>query len=224
MMSLCGFTASAQQEVGTVSIVPRLGISIANMTNNDVRYNANDATNDVLRSKFKAGLMVGLDAEWQFHRVLSLSLGGYYSTQGSRYPNYYEGNESTGEYTGYSDFHTVLQYLNVPLMLNCYVAEGLALKAGVQVGFLLDSKSELEETPYTVAKDGTRTYGTSKTVTYPTDFSSTDVSIPVGLSYEYMNVILDARYNIGLTNIYKANVASSKNSVFTFSIGYRFAL
>lgn len=49
-----------------------------------------------------------------------------------------------------------------------------------------------------------------------------DFAIPVGISYEYMNVILDARYNIGLTKVYD-NI-DGKNSVFTFSAGYRFSL
>lgn len=217
-------TVSAQQQVGTFSIIPRLGISIANMSNNDFIYNAADQSGSLVKSKYKTGLMAGADVEYQFHPLFSVSLGGYYSNQGSRYPNYSYGDEDTGEYTGVSDHHIMLHYLNVPLMLNWYVAEGLALKAGVQMGFLLDSKQECEETPYYIAKDGTQTHGDTKTVEYTTDYRSTDISIPVGLSYEYMNVILDARYNIGLTNLLDANVASSKNSVFTFSVGYRFAL
>lgn len=51
-----------------------------------------------------------------------------------------------------------------------------------------------------------------------------NVSIPVGLSYEYMNVILDARYHIGLTKVNKADAGDSKNKVFTFTVGYRFGL
>lgn len=217
-------STSAQQEVGTFSIVPRIGVSIANMTNNDFVSSNGSSSGQVIKSKYKTGLMAGADVEYQFHPVLSVSLGGYYSNQGSRYSNYNEGDEDTGEYIGYSDHHTDLQYLNVPLMLNWYVAEGFALKAGVQVGLLLDSKQERDETPFTIGKDGTQTHEDTKTVPFSTDYRNTDISIPVGLSYEYMNVVLDARYNIGLTNLLDANVASSKNSVFTFSVGYRFSL
>ncbi len=32
-------------------------------------------------------------------------------------------------------------------------------------------------------------------------FKSLDLSVPVGISYEYMNVCLDARYNIGVTKV-----------------------
>ena len=34
-------------------------------------------------------------------------------------------------------------------------------------------------------------------------YSKTDFSIPVGISYEYMNVVIDARYNLGLSKVHK---------------------
>ena len=49
-----------------------------------------------------------------------------------------------------------------------------------------------------------------------------DFSIPVGISYEYMNVCLDARYNIGVSKI--ADGDSGRNSVFQITLGYKFKL
>ena len=40
-----------------------------------------------------------------------------------------------------------------------------------------------------------------------------DVAIPLGLSYEYMNVILDARYNVSLTKASKGDWDNCKNKV-----------
>ena len=52
-----------------------------------------------------------------------------------------------------------------------------------------------------------------------------DVSIPVGISYEYLNVVLDARYHFGLTKLYKdESWPTEKNKVFTFTVGYKFNL
>ena len=48
-----------------------------------------------------------------------------------------------------------------------------------------------------------------------------DLSIPVGLSYEYNRVTLDARYNIGLTKLYSGIDDSSRNSVITVTLGYK---
>ena len=61
--------------------------------------------------------------------------------------------------------------------------------------------------------------------TYPCGihFSVTSF-IPVGVSYQFKEpIVIDARYQIGLTKlILGAN--SSKNSVFTLTVGYKFCL
>jgi len=51
-----------------------------------------------------------------------------------------------------------------------------------------------------------------------------DLSIPLGVSYEFENVIIDARYLFGLSNIYKTDLVKSRNSVVQLSVGYRFQL
>ena len=55
-----------------------------------------------------------------------------------------------------------------------------------------------------------------------------DFSIPVGISYQFkVPVTIDARYQIGLSKLNKESipgVKDSKNSVFTLTVGYKFAL
>ena len=48
-----------------------------------------------------------------------------------------------------------------------------------------------------------------------------DLSVPVGLSYEYQGVTLDARYNIGLTNIFSGVDESMHNQVVVVTLGYK---
>ena len=88
-------------------------------------------------------------------------------------------------------------YLNIPLTVNYYVVNGLALKAGVQPGFMI-AKDKAE---------GVKTF---------------DLSIPVGASYEYQNFVFDARYNIGVTKI--ADGADGYNNVIQLTVGYKFKL
>ena len=57
-------------------------------------------------------------------------------------------------------------------------------------------------------------------------FNNTDFSIPVGLSYEMEEAVIDLRYNIGLSNIAQkgiANIVDNKirNSVIMLTIGYK---
>lgn len=104
----------------------------------------------------------------------------------------------------YGDEKIKLDYINIPILANVYVVKGLAVKLGVQPAFKVSSKYSAE--------------GVSADI----DAKSFDFSIPVGVSYEYSNVVLDARYNWGLTKVFDGG--DSKNSVFQITLGYKFAL
>ena len=112
-------------------------------------------------------------------------------------------------------------------MANIYIAPGVAIKAGLQMGFAMSSKMELTTTDYTENKEGEITPSTPKEESYNLNSTMKKVnfSIPVGFSYEFANVVLDARYNIGLTPIQQVlDYKGPKNKVFTVSVGYRFTL
>jgi hypothetical protein len=47
------------------------------------------------------------------------------------------------------------------------------------------------------------------------------LSVPVGLSYEYNRVVLDARYNIGITDLFKGE-GKMRNNVIQLTLGYKF--
>lgn len=218
-----GLAVSAQEEVGTFSVIPRLGIGLANMTGNEIYATSNDGSLK-LESKNKAGLWVGVDVDYQVQSRTSVSLGLHYAILGSRYPDYQSGDNEAKQYTGYRDWHTNLHYLNVPLLFNCYVAKGLALKTGLQMGVMLDAKTEYEATEFKVNDNGSKEYGETTKHEESLKTKKIDVSIPIGVSYEYMNVILDARYNFGLANVYDVDALNSKNRYFMFTAGYRFRL
>lgn len=100
-----------------------------------------------------------------------------------------------------------LDYINIPILANIYVTKGLALKVGVQPGFNVTHKYKVEKGSASASDDidGVKSF---------------DFSIPVGASYEFSNLVLDARYNWGLTKVFKD--ANSKNSVFQITLGYKF--
>jgi hypothetical protein len=94
------------------------------------------------------------------------------------------------------------------------VVPGLAVKAGVQPAF---------RTKTTVKYDGMKMdvdwllkqYGTD------TEMSKFMLSVPVGLSYEYNHFVLDARYNIGVTDLFKGE-GIMRNNVIQLTLGYKF--
>ena len=175
------------------------------------QYNAGDITiqpkvglsiadyTDVDDSKTRAGVVAGAELEYHVSPMFGLSAGLLYSMQGCKH------DEDKATVTLKND------YINIPVLANVYVAPGLALKAGLQPGFKVSSKAK--------AKVG----GTSVSTDIDDDtFKSFDLSVPVGISYEYMNICLDARYNIGVTKVMDGT--DSKNSVFQITLGYKFAL
>ena len=113
-----------------------------------------------------------------------------------------DGNYKVG-FTGgiFADYR--FSNLNIPILANFYLVKGLAVKAGVQPGFLLGANDGM--------KDAFKTF---------------DLAVPVGVSYDFnCGLILDARYNIGVTKVAKAEYSDDskiRNSVFAVTAGWRF--
>lgn len=145
----------------------------------------------------RIGLAAGVEAEYQATDIFSVSAGLIYSMQGNKAKA--EGVTQT----------TKLDYINIPILANVYVTKGLAVKLGVQPAFNVRDKVKLSG-------------GKASVEAEDVGAESFDFSIPVGLSYEFNNVVIDARYNFGVTNI--AEGGDAKNSVFQFTLGYKFAL
>lgn len=222
--------ATAQTETGKVSIIPRVGVSVANISGDGIYFGA---TNNEMfaSSKAKTGFTGGIDIEYQFARSLSATLGAHYTQQGCKYGNSTESPlPNVKQYTGYNNISTQIETINIPLLLNYYLAPGFAVKTGVQVGLPLSGKTKWTETDFSENEDGELVAAQPQkhSESLNSSLKKVDFSIPVGLSFEYMNVIIDARYNIGLTNIQKGVVGNTlpavKNRVFWFSAAYRFEL
>lgn len=183
MLLAASITTFAQNAVGSFSLQPKAGISIADMT-------------DTQGTTSRIGFVGGLEGEYQASDIFSLSLGVNYSQEGFKMKN--------------SDNKIKLDYINVPILANVYLTKGLAVKVGVQPGFNVGNSVTVDGNTMSSSK---KDYDGIKSVA---------LSIPVGLSYEISNVVLDARYNWGVTKAFDG--LDSKNSVFQVTIGYKFQL
>ena len=122
------------------------------------------------------------------------------------------------------DWSLKTNYFNVPLTVNWYVLKGFALKSGVQLGFLTRAK-EYSLTEYT---QGGVDYTLTAEADIKNNFKKFDVSIPVGLSYEFrFPIVIDLRFNVGLTKVNKDNTFNGddfRNLQSALTIGYKFKL
>ena len=146
-------------------------------------------------SESRIGLAVGAELEYQMTDIFSISGGLLYSQQGCEWSE--DGRTETMK----------LDYINIPILANVYVVKNLAVKVGIQPAFNVNSKAKASQ------GDASSEAGLDAAKTF-------DFSIPIGLSYEYKNFVIDGRYNFGLTKINKH--ADSKNSVFQITLGYKF--
>ena len=142
---LVAMTASAQHDVGTWTVTPKIGMNLAAMTESNVDYQSLDGYNDgPLNSKMTVSFAVGAEGEYQIHKMVGLGAGLIYSRQGMDYKH--DGLTST----------TKLDYLNIPLTANVYVVKDLA-------GLTFSGKTDTDGKP---KPDFTITDGTPA-VTYP---------------------------------------------------------
>lgn len=157
-------------------------------------------SNLVGREKYdnKTSFHFGIVGEYQISEKYSLQPEFVYSVQGTGMSK-----QTSSKYT--------LNYINVPLMVKYYVVKGFNLQAGPQLGFVAVAKEVFGENDENelILKDRIR----------PVDFG-----VNFGLGYKFGgNFFVEARYNLGLTHMYKYVTRYSKrNSVFQISVGCLF--
>lgn len=189
---MASVNANAQHEEGDITIQPRVGITLSNLTNYE-------------DGKMKLDLTYGVEIEHYLTDQLGLAAGLLYTNQGVK--------DTIDDGTACKlDNH----YIAVPITVNYYVLPGLALKAGVQPAFRVKTKLKADGKSYDVDK--------AIDLLFDNDdfkFNKFDLSIPVGFSYEYGGLTLDARYNFGLTKVVSGAAKSIRNQVIVVTLGYK---
>ncbi len=218
--------AFAQSRTGTFSIIPRVGVTLANISKESMTLSSLVTKTDYLmKGKTKTGIIAGLDLQYQAMPSVAVSLGGFYTKMGSTYDDTDLSEASPGSYDVYANSRFDLHYISIPLMGHFFVARGLSINGGVQAAFLFSNNIKSDLTQVTIGKDGSYTYtGPGQTLneenTYAKKF---ELAIPLGFSYEYENVVIDIRYHMGLTQIYKSPLdQGNKNRGLVLSAGYKF--
>ena len=189
MMAMMSLGALAQNEVGMMTIQPKGGFGLATLTN-------------VPKAEMTGVGMFGGELEYALKERLSIAAGINFDMLGY-------GIEDT-DVT--KDWHTSLNYLAIPAVVNFYVWKGLAVKAGLQPALLLS------------AKQSCKVNGEKLSTTVTSDCNKFDLSIPIGVSFEFSRVVIDARYLLGLTKVNKEGDKSCRNSVILITTGYKFKL
>lgn len=155
---------------------------------------------DVDGAKMKVGIVAGAEGGYFFKDNIAVTVGVLYTMQGCK------GDSDLG------DVKYNYEYLNLPLLGNYYLPFDMpvriALKAGGQIGILTKAKQKIGSSEFDF-KDHSQ---------------KIDFSVPMGIGVEFNNFVVDLRYNLGVTNIFKDDIFDStkvRNSVFMMTVGYQ---
>ncbi|MBO4720322.1 MAG: PorT family protein [Prevotella sp.] len=205
LLAILALTMSvhAQHEEGDITIQPRVGVSFSNITGDDL------FSED---SKMKVNLTYGFEAEYYFTDKLSIAGGLLFTNQGYKFDYYDEIDANSSNTASLNNY-----YAAVPITLNYYLVEGLAIKAGVQPSFRVKTKLKADGVKMDLDEALDFLFPNQEVTLNKFDFM-----IPVGFSYEYNKIVFDARYNFGLIKLFKDIDASSHNSLITLTLGYKF--
>lgn len=216
--------AHAQSKPGEWSIIPKVGMTLSKVSNDSFLVFGKEQE-VTLTSKYKPGFMAGVDVQYQVNNLLACSLGFFYQQEGERFDDFtfFDGDQPT---EALGSHKLSLGYLAMPVMAHAYVAQGLAFSVGLQPAFLTNAEESYETSKITVDGEGHRTYSSPHDEEYDVkDFcNGFNLSVPVGVSYEFQNVVLAARYNIALSKTFKSTYGDGCNSTFLFTVGYRIGL
>jgi len=187
----------AQQADAQLSYGIKGGLNISNMKNMTSLPNIQDSES---YTGYHAGLFLGVKLA-----IVSVQADVLYSVQGVSLLE-------TGSTTEFKDLENT--YINVPIMAKIHIIPLMNIQAGLQYSFLTKS-----------VFDGSAEYpiGGGQPVNIQDQFSSGDAAILIGLGFDISKLVIDLRYNVGVSDNNSALPTTEQLSSgnFQISVGFR---
>lgn len=157
-------------------------------------YNINNDNN--VSFDPKAGFHAGVIGHIHVTRQFAIQPEIVYSAQGAKFT------------TAGVDTKLKRDYINVPVLFQYMFDNGFRLQAGPQVGFLINAESKTNNTSIDT-KD---------------NLKGVDFGVGAGVGYVHVasGFGVDARYNLGLSNVNESNTVKSTNRGLQLGVFYLF--
>ena len=209
----------AQNKPGTWSVIPHVGVSISSLLGGSGIYEVGDNMIVEVKPHALLGFVGGTDVMYQASDVVGLSAGLSFVQAGCKF------KDNKGKDYVFYDRNLRMNYVTMPILIHSYLFSGFSVKAGIEPTLLVSAKSHEIQHSFEVDKEGKKSnfHEDEFTIDMKNGMRKFGLSIPVGVSYEYENVVLGALYHVGVFKIYKEG-DSSRNSVFEVSVGYKLNL
>ena len=209
----------AQNKPGTWAVIPHVGVSISSLLGGSGIYEVGDNMIVEVKPHALLGFVGGTDVMYQASDVVGVSAGLSFVQAGCKF------KDNKGKDYVFYDRNLRMNYVAMPILIHSYLLPGFSVKAGIEPTLLVSAKSHEVQHSFEVDKEGKKSnfHEDEFTIDMKNGMRKFGLSIPIGVSYEYENVVLGALYHVGIFNIYKKG-DSSRNSVFEVSVGYKLNL
>ena len=209
----------AQNKPGTWSVIPHAGVSMSSLLGGSGIYETGIDEVVEIKPHTLLGFVGGADVMYQASDVVGVSAGLSFVQAGCKF------KDDKGKNSVVYNRNLRMNYVAMPILIHSYLLPGFSVKAGIEPTLLVSAKSHEVQQSYEVDKEGKKSnfHEDEFTIDMKNGMRKFGLSIPVGVSYEYENVVLGALYHVGVFNIYKKG-DSSRNSVFEVSVGYKLNL
>ena len=154
----------------------------------------------------KPSYQAGLIMEYKFSNKFAIAPEVVFASQGGKFKAI---DVELFDYNISKNVTFNTNYINVPLMLKYYVSPAFSLDFGPQVGFNVYSKVSVEDVDKPLdMKDVTNTV---------------DFGLGLGGTYNLTdNAFVQARYTLGLTNVFDIDDSHEKNGNIQIAFGMKF--
>ncbi len=209
----------AQNKPGIWSVTPHVGVSFSSLLGGSGIYEITDNEVAEVKPYTLLGFIGGADVMYQASDVVGVSAGLSFVQAGCKF------KDDKGKNSVVYNRNLRMNYVAMPILIHSYLLPGFSVKAGVEPTLLLGAKSHEVQQSFDVDKEGVMSnfHEDEFTINMKNGMRKFGLSIPIGVSYEYKNVVLGALYHVGVFNIYKEG-NSARKRVIEMSVGYKFNL
>ena len=156
----------------------------------------------------KIGYQAGLMMEYKFNPHFAIAPEVVFAAQGGKTKGLAFDWNGRGIDIKTTDVKFNVNYINVPLMLKYYVSPEFSIDFGPQVGFNVYSKASVKDVDAVDMKEITK---------------SVDFGVGLGGTYNLTeNAFVQARYTMGLTNVFDVDESHEKNGNVQIAFGMKF--
>ena len=187
----------AQNKPGTWSVIPHVGVSISSLLGGSGIYEVGDNMIVEVKPHALLGFVGGTDVMYQASDVVGLSAGLSFVQAGCKF------KDDKGKNSVVYNRNLRMNYVTMPILIHSYLLPGFSVKAGIEPTLLVSAKSHEVQQSYEVDKEGKKSnfHEDEFTIDMKNGMRKFGLSIPVGVSYEYENVVLGALYHVGVFNM-----------------------